>query len=50
MYQYVFEFWSYWFSGVETPALIELLCIISVIGLVFGILIFPLIKLFRGKK
>lgn len=50
MYQYVYEFWTYWFSGVQTPALLELLSIISVIGLVWGILIFPLIKLFRGRK
>lgn len=52
LYEVVNTFWSFWFG--ETPVIgsdiLILLNTVSVIALVYGVIIFPFLRLFRGKR
>ena len=53
LYSIVMEFWSFWFgsSAAEIDAsILQLLSVITTIALVYGVLIRPIVGLFRRRK
>ena len=53
LYSIVMQFWSFWFgsSAAEIDAsILQLLSVITVIALVYGLLIRPVIGLFRTRR
>lgn len=51
MYQYVYDFWQFWFAdAVNDTMILELLSVVSTIVIVYGVIILPVLKIFRGRK
>lgn len=52
LYEVINTFWSFWFG--ETPVIgsdiLVLLNTVSCIALVYGIIILPILRIFRGRK
>lgn len=52
LYEIVMIFWKFWFgtsSGID-ESIFQLLSVITTIALVYGILVRPIVGLFRGRK
>jgi len=51
LFDYLMDFWEFWlganFTDVATK---QLLAAVSSIALVYGLLILPLLRIFRGRK
>lgn len=53
LYDIVMEFWQFWFGGASTTidaSIFQLLSVVTTIALVYGILIRPILCIFRGRK
>lgn len=53
LYQIVMAFWSFWFGSSATEidaSILQLLSVISTIAIVYGLLIRPIVGLFRRRK
>lgn len=53
LYSIVIQFWSFWFgSSAEAidASILQLLSVVTTIALVYGILIRPIVGLFRRRK
>lgn len=53
LYSIVMQFWSFWFgSSAEAidASILQLLSVVTTIALVYGILIRPIVGLFRRRK
>lgn len=52
LYNIVMQFWSFWFgSSAETidASILQLLSVVTTIALVYGLLIRPIVGLFRKR-
>ena len=53
LYSIVMQFWQFWFdsSAAEIDAsILQLLSVVTTIALVYGILIRPIVGLFRNRR
>lgn len=51
LYDYLMDFWQFWLgTNFTDQTTIQLLSAISTIALVYGLLILPILKIFRGRK
>lgn len=51
LYDIVMEFWTFWFPTAQFgDSVLQLICFVSTVAIVYGVLILPFLKLFRGRR
>ncbi len=50
LYTYVLQFWQAWFPADIAPDLMQLLSIVTVLAMVWGCILRPILRLFRGRN
>lgn len=53
LYDIVMTFWKFWFGGAATTideSIFQLLSVVTTIALVYGLLIRPIVGLFRNRR